>query len=238
MQWEQRDSACNHAVGAADSAMQPKQTSSKKRALVRGEPVVRGILEATMTELSAAGYGALRIEDVATRAGVNKTTIYRRWPTKQDLVRAALQSISVDSIVPPDTGSLRTDLLQIGRDIAEHASAPEHKSLELILRAEEGDPELTALAQFLHESLEAIPRPVIEAARARGELAENIDAHMLFRAMVAVVHHQVLMERKRVDDEFLQQLVDLVLLGALSADKRGPPAKGSPPPRTSRKRGG
>src|SRR5262245_2839968 len=84
-----------------------------KSPLVRGEPVVRGILGAALTELARTGYGALRIEDVAARAGVNKTTVYRRWSTKEDLVRAALLSITNDRFTPPNTGSLRTDLLQI-----------------------------------------------------------------------------------------------------------------------------
>ena len=60
----------------------------------RGEPVIRRALAATLRELARVGYAALRFEEVAGRAGVNKTTVYRRWPDKQALVRAALLSLS------------------------------------------------------------------------------------------------------------------------------------------------
>ena len=55
----------------------------------RGAPVVHAVLEATLDELGLVGYGALSVEQVATRAGVNKTTVYRRWPTKAALVERA-----------------------------------------------------------------------------------------------------------------------------------------------------
>ena len=57
----------------------------------------------------ALGYASLRVEDVAARAGVNKTTIYRRWPAKSDLVIAALDALRDQTQIDPDTGSLREE---------------------------------------------------------------------------------------------------------------------------------
>jgi AcrR family transcriptional regulator len=193
----------------------------KKRTLVRGEPIVRGVLAAALEELAAVGYAALRIEDVATRAGVNKTTVYRRWPTKQDLVRAAFRSITVDRAITPNTGSLRGDLLAIARHISAQASSPEIRGLRRLLMAEDPDSELTAIARSIRESMEALPRPVIEAAVARGELAPGIDATLVFPVLVASLHHRLRLERHPVDEGFLVRLVDLLLLGALAPDKRG-----------------
>ena len=65
----------------------------EKRELVRGEPVVQRVLDATIAEMARVGYRALRIEDVAARAGVNKTTVYRRWPEKGALLREALAAM-------------------------------------------------------------------------------------------------------------------------------------------------
>ncbi|UQA54641.1 TetR/AcrR family transcriptional regulator [Polyangium aurulentum] len=205
--------------------MKAKRGSSKKRALVRGEPVVRGVLEATLEELADVGYGALRIEEVAARAGVNKTTIYRRWPTKQELVQAALQSITVDRIITPDTGSLRGDLLEIGRHMVALASTPEGQSMRRMLIAEERNSELLAIGQSILASMQAAPRPVIEAAQARGELSQGVDPLMIFSVLASAVHHRLLLERKQVDDAYLTQLVDLLLLGALAPDK---PKKDAP----------
>ena len=90
-----------------------------KRELVRGEAVVQRVLAATMEELALVGYRALRVEDVAARADVNKTTVYRRWPEKRALVRDALGCIADRKMQAPETGALRSDLLSIGRVMVE-----------------------------------------------------------------------------------------------------------------------
>src|SRR6185369_5706315 len=68
------------------------------------------ILAATIELVDESGYDRLRIQDVATRAGVGLATIYRRWPTKQALFVEALRAKSVDL---PDTGDVRADLITI-----------------------------------------------------------------------------------------------------------------------------
>jgi AcrR family transcriptional regulator len=210
------------------SAPRAKQGSlKKKRPLTRGEPVVRGVLEATLAELSTVGYGALRVEDVATRAGVNKTTVYRRWPTKEDLVRAALQSITVDRAVTPNTGSLRGDLLDIGRLIVMRASSPEWQGIRRVLIAEGQNAELMVIAKELREAFEAIPRSVLEAAQARGEVEQGADSMLLFNVFKATVQHRILNERKEADEAYLNRLIDLLLHGALSPQRR-PPSSGAP----------
>jgi AcrR family transcriptional regulator len=200
-------------------APQPKQ-ESKLRALVRGAPVVRGVLEATLEELARTGYGALRIEDVAARAGVNKTTVYRRWPTKEELVRAALLSITGDRIVAPSTGSLRTDLLEIARLVVSIRHSCEGQGLFRMLVAEGPDSELMAIARSMKQAREAVPRSVIEAAQARGELAPGVDAMLLFNVLVSAIHHRLFMDRDAADEGFLDRLVDLLLLGAMSPGAR------------------
>ncbi len=157
----------------------PAKRRSKPRALVRGEPVVRGVMEATMQELAGCGYSALRIEEVAARAGVNKTTVYRRWPTKEELVRAALQSITAGRVVAPNTGSLRTDMLEMARAIVAMGSSCEGQGLFRMVLAAGPDSELMAIAKSLKAAHESVPRSVIEAAATRGELAPGIDAMLL-----------------------------------------------------------
>ncbi len=200
--------------------MSAKRKASNKRVLVRGEPVVRGVLEATLEELAAVGYGALRIEDVAARAGVNKTTIYRRWPTKKELVGAALQSVTVEQHIQPNTGSLRGDLLELGRHMAAIMSSAEGQALRRILIAEERNQEFKVVARMLRESLDALPLPVIEAARARGEFAPNVNVMLLIHVLAGALQHRLFMEDLDIDDGFLNQLVDLLLVGALAPGKR------------------
>jgi AcrR family transcriptional regulator len=206
--------------------MPPKRLSKRKpkpRALVRGEPVVRGVMEATLEELARTGYGALRIEDVAARARVNKTTVYRRWPTKEELVRAALLSITSDRIVEPNTGALRTDLLEMARGLAALMGSCEGQGLFRMILAAGPDSELMAIARSMKKGHDAVPRSVIEAAAARGELAPNVDVMLLFGLLAPAIHHRLMMEREDVDDGYLVRLVDLLLFGALPRD--APPAK-------------
>ena len=188
--------------------------TAKKHALVRGEPVVRGILAATMEQLALTGYGALRIEDVATRAGVNKTTIYRRWPTKEDLVRAGLLSMGDDTIRAPNTGSLRTDLLAIARRIITIAGSPQGRSLSRVIVAEGPDSELMAIAKSLRDLHEVVARSIIEAAESRGEIAPGIDAMLIFNVLGCAIHERLFLSRDTVDEGFVTSLLDLLLLGA------------------------
>src|SRR5438105_12835542 len=104
----------------------PRRTGERHaRTGGRSARVVASILAATVAELARSGYASFRIDEVAARAGVNKTTIYRRWPTKAELVRAALMA-SDDPGPPPSTGAVRSDLLALLRaTIARIESSPE-----------------------------------------------------------------------------------------------------------------
>jgi AcrR family transcriptional regulator len=76
----------------------------------RAADVVDRVVDATFDELSRVGYTAMRVEDIAARSGVNKTTIYRRWPTKAELLTNAVIEATKKRGPSIDTGSLRGDL--------------------------------------------------------------------------------------------------------------------------------
>lgn len=192
----------------------------KPRALVRGEPVVREVLAATLREVARAGYHGLRIEDVAALAGVNKTTVYRRWPTKQELLRDALLSITAESSSAPNTGSLRTDLLALARRSIERAAKPEHQGVFRIFVAEGEDAELMAIVRALRAAFESVPREILAAAEARGEIAPGVDLRLLFEVLGTTLNWWTLFERASVDEQDLHRLIDLLLHGALAPGSR------------------
>jgi AcrR family transcriptional regulator len=168
-----------------------------------------------MEELAHTGYTALRIDDVAARAGVNKTTVYRRWPTKEDLVRAALLSVGGDdNMCAPDTGSLRTDLLAVARKIVAIGSSPRGRSMTRVIVAEGPDSELMKIARSLRDGHEAVPRAMIEAAQARGELAPGVDPWLLLSVFGSAIHERLFLSNEIVDDAYLNSLIDLLLVGA------------------------
>ncbi|WP_437521598.1 TetR/AcrR family transcriptional regulator [Sorangium sp. So ce726] len=180
----------------------------------RSERVVRAVMHAAAAEIARAGYAALRVEDVAARAGVNKTTIYRRWPTKAELVKATLRSLLDDGGAPPDTGAVRLDLLELVRRFVASASTPEGQGIYRMLLAELHVPEVGAFARALRDERLAPWREVLERGVARGELPPGSDLDLLVEMIRGVVTNRLFRLRGPVDDGVLEAVVDIVVLGA------------------------
>ncbi|AUX24384.1 TetR family transcriptional regulator [Sorangium cellulosum] len=206
----------------------------------RSERVVRAVMHAAAAELARAGYMALRIEDVAALAGVNKTTVYRRWPTKAELVKATLRSLVDGDGEAPDTGSLRLDLLELVRRIVAVASMPVGHGIYRVLLAELHLPEVEAFARACDDERFAPWREVLERAVARGELPPGSDLRLIIEMIRSPLALRLFQLREPVDDSVLQAVVDTVLFGAknggavLRAASPGPPeppATAAPAPR-------
>ncbi|WAS95396.1 TetR/AcrR family transcriptional regulator [Nannocystis punicea] len=204
---------------------------SKARALVRGEPVVQGVLAATLEELGQVGYRALRIEDVAARAGVNKTTVYRRWPSKPELVRAAIVALPGESLNISSQGSLRVDFLEIARRVAALGRSPVFRGVGRVIAAEGADPELMAIAKSVRETYATAFTAMFEAAAARGELASGVDPMLLLTVLGAAIQQRLLSDPGGLDEPTLVRIVDLLLHGALAREAHKP---GSTRPRAAR----
>jgi AcrR family transcriptional regulator len=174
------------------------------------------VLDATIEALAHSGYQALSFEDVAERAGVSRTTIYRRWPTRQDLARAALLRFAERrSSVFPDTGSLRGDLLA---GIADCGSAQGEQDLRLLraLAAEFDDPELIALARLAWDRIRQPNITIVERAVARGELPAGTDPAYVMDPVFFTVMLKRLLFGEDTRAEQAERLVDVVLSGARS----------------------
>lgn len=204
-----------------------RPSSKKKKPLTRGAPVVDGVLRATIEALADMGYGALTIDEVASRAQVNKTTIYRRWPTKPDLVRAALRLMAQSKMQFEETGSLRGDLLALGRRMVVAASSPIGCSMIRMLIGDGEQPELLEIMLSLRSEHEQVPRRVVEQAIARGELPADTDPLLLPGTMIGTIHHMIFMRRETIGEEFLVKLVDLLMMGAVPRAKPAARAKKS-----------
>jgi AcrR family transcriptional regulator len=180
----------------------------------RSERVVASVLEAALAELARVGYAPLRLEDVAERAGVAKTTLYRRWPTKAILVAAALES-SVQKEVIPDTGSLRQDLLIMIEQSQQRMSTPEGLALARVVTIEAADDaELETLCRTLRDDFRVQRRNVIEQAKVRGDIHRDVDADLLLDAIYGPVMGRLLRFGERADRATCETLIDLVVTGA------------------------
>jgi AcrR family transcriptional regulator len=177
------------------------------------------LLAVTLGLLRQHGYDRLTVDAVATAARASKATVYRRWPSKADLVLAAFIEGTRSSAVPPCTGSLRTDLLEIGRSTCQHAR--DHTStMRAVLNEMSHSPELSAAMQekfILQRKLvidgvlaAAVERGEIEAAAINDELFDLLPGYLVFRALVS---------NRPPTEETVRTLVDDVLLPSLKSDR-------------------
>jgi AcrR family transcriptional regulator len=180
----------------------------------RGEKFVRLVLEVTLRRLADVGFERLSVPDIADLAAVNKTSIYRRWPSKVELVRDALADAMTHANDPPDTGSLRGDLIELAKIVASFMQSPVGKSIIQIMLSEGADPELRAMARSAYgQSNSSGPWIVIKRAIERGELKAGIDPSRPLFTIAGAIMHRVLVEQDKVTDTVLAQMIDVVLYG-------------------------
>ena len=179
----------------------------------RAARVVTEVLRATAEELGRVGYAALRIEDVAARSGVNKTTIYRRWPTKADLVGATLRKIADDQSAP-DTGSLRGDLSEHIRSVVAWGTSPTGRGVLRMMQADRADPEVEALVRAIRaENLERRVAP-IKRGIARGELPCGTNAELLVELVYSPIVMRLITAQEPPTEAHAAAILDVVLAGA------------------------
>jgi len=199
-----------------DDAQQPKRRTGEHAARIggRSERVVRDVLAAAAQELSRCGYAALRMEDVAGAAGVNKTTVYRRWPTKLELVRATLRSLNETPSAAPDLGSIRADLRSLIDGFVARMNSTEKRCIARMISAEMDQPEVQELVRALRAE-HLIPwQAVITRSIERGELPARSDARLIVDVVLGTVMSGVLRFQAEREPGYLEAVVDLVVAGA------------------------
>ncbi|ATE55292.1 TetR family transcriptional regulator [Actinosynnema pretiosum] len=178
-----------------------------RSARVRGQ-----VLAAVLELLARDGLRGLRYEEVAELAGVHKTSVYRRWPTRDALVAEALSDFAERNAPLPDTGDLRADLVEYLCALGAVAGSPQGRALNALRWAgisEEG--ELRELLRGVWAGrLESLQRR-LDRAVADGQLPWA-DAELLDGPLSGAVH-----QRARLGGEFTRAraelLVDVVLAG-------------------------
>jgi AcrR family transcriptional regulator len=143
----------------------------------RSQQVVEKVREATMAELARVGFAGLTIEGVAKAANVNRTTIYRRWPSKGALLLAVLEPGLERFDHDPDTGSLGGDLLALMLQIGETAALPPWQAVHRAVGSTSD--ELTELVEAVNDRALGAFRRAFDHARARGELGPTDDTEMI-----------------------------------------------------------
>lgn len=174
------------------------------------------LLAVTLQLLQEHGYDRLSLDVVASTARASKATLYRRWPTKAELVLAAFVEGTRQVAVDPDTGTLRGDLLRIGEQIRAHVST--HAStIRAVLMEISRSATLAAMLQeqFLAQR-KALMRRVLARAVDRGEIEASAITDDLWDLLPGYLIFRSVLTGRAVSRRTVQHLVDNVIIPSLT----------------------
>jgi AcrR family transcriptional regulator len=197
---------------SARTARKPRRRDAGRP---RGASVTEAVLDRALEEIAAEGVAQFSVDRVARAAEVNKTSVYRRWPTREALVAAALERVLGQlTLAQEDTGSLRGDLLSLTAGVARLLALPMGRALAQAVFAEPTAPSIAALAR---RQLEAgggsVAAVMVQRAVARGEWRDDADPVALLSMLVGAVMHREMFERQEVSRAWLERVVDIALRG-------------------------
>lgn len=180
----------------------------------RSARVVAAVHDAAVDLLREVGYDGLQLPDVAARADVNKTTVYRRWPTKAALVGDLLSALTAVSVPMPDSGTLQGDLELLLAQIAETLRAPEVRAVVagVLAAVDTNDDVRLARNRFWDERF-ALSGEIVERGCARGELPAGVDARELLEMACGPVYFRALLGSADVDRSFVEGVVTRTIHG-------------------------
>jgi AcrR family transcriptional regulator len=186
-----------------------------KRGRPRSEQADRAILQAAAELLAERGLAGMSIEEVASRAGVGKTTIYRRWTSRGTLALDAFLAEFQAQQPLPDTGTLRDDLLAALRAWIRSVTATSAGPILASLIAEaQRDPVLAASwRERVVERLRDQHKIMLDRAVARGEIPAETDYEVALDLMFGAAYHRLLHGHQPLTDQFARQVVGYVVAG-------------------------
>ncbi|TCC45105.1 TetR/AcrR family transcriptional regulator [Kribbella capetownensis] len=182
--------------------------------MVRGRPRDAGVearvIEAAMAEMQARGYDGLSVDRVADRAGVAKTTLYRRWPSKAELVVAMITGLR--AAVPFDpSGDPRRDLTDLVTGIATTLSAVPTTLIADLAAAAAREPRVRESVRALWGERHAAVTAVVGQAQADGLVPGHASPAVLVDQLVGPLYYRLLVTGEPIDSAYVRELVHSTL---------------------------
>ncbi|MGA4989749.1 TetR/AcrR family transcriptional regulator [Nonomuraea bangladeshensis] len=192
-------------------------TDHRKLPRRRGEALDAAIYRATLDELAESGYAGLTMERVAERARAGKASLYRRWPSRLELVAEAVRTVLPTPESVPDTGELRGDLIAMLGQAARALSGPAGEALRGLLgEALSSGSQLGAMRRTSQGMGRKAMEEVVRRAVERGEVDPGVVTPRRLDAGHALLRHHFLFDGTPVPDELVVQIVDEVLVPLLT----------------------
>lgn len=175
----------------------------------------QAVLEATRELLSETGLAGFSVDTVVERSGVAKTTIYRHWPRKTDLLLAAADSLD-DAVGLPDTKTLRGDLVAYFHDRLHGFGSPLVALASGVTRAGVDDPEIADdLGRVVLRLLRKL-EVVIDRARDRGEVRPEVDNQTIADLIAGAIFFRRVVARRSTSDGDVEKIIDAIMTGIAS----------------------
>jgi AcrR family transcriptional regulator len=179
----------------------------------RSEEARQSVLEAADDLLVELGYARLTIEGIAQRAGVAKQTIYRWWPSKNDVLMDAFVQDAAEALIPSDSGDLRQDLRTQARKLVHFLTKSDAGAVFRALTAQaQHEPALAARLRSEHLTKQrSYDRLPFERALARGTLAPDTDIDLAVDQLVGPIYYRLLVTGQNASPKFTDALIDAIL---------------------------
>jgi AcrR family transcriptional regulator len=201
------------------------QSTAARRGRPRDGAVDRRVLSAAWGLLHAGGYAALNMDEVAERAAVAKTTLYRRWPTKDHLAVAVVAEM-LEDVPIPDTGDLRRDLTEFAAALAaslnrvrmagHYGGGASAGLVAELVAAAARHPDIGEAVRAGFAQRHAVARARLQRACEREGLRPDIDHGVLIDQLAGPIYYRILITGAPVDRSYAERLVDAALDGAIT----------------------
>jgi AcrR family transcriptional regulator len=197
----------------AEAPEKQGQTTSARRVGGRSARVRAAVFSAAIQLLEEHGYEAATMATIAKQAGVHETSLYRRWGTREALLAEALLTRAAAAMPVPDTGSIRSDLVQLLQTIVVFLHAPLGAAMvQLSLTTPPSPTFAQARSHYWQERFDLLT-VIFERAIARGELPAELDPQLVLETVIGPIYLRLFFSGESLDQLVVEQVVDLVLDG-------------------------
>jgi AcrR family transcriptional regulator len=174
----------------------------------------RAVFDATLDILTRDGYQSLTIESVAAKAGINKTTVYRNWPTKAALIREAAEDRSAAVITTETTGNAERDLTAFLTSVSGNIASPAGQALVIATLNEANNPRVKeARAEFWRHRFQAAEHLVRSATDINGD----VDVDTVIEQLIGPLYLRAFITGAPIDGAFIRRTVQAALRLASTA---------------------
>jgi AcrR family transcriptional regulator len=165
------------------------------------------VLKVTAELLTETGLGGVSVDEVARRSGVAKTTIYRHWPTRSDLLIEACSRLGTEQEVP-ETGSLDGDISALLTNLAELLRTARWASVvPSVIDAAERDADVAAIHGRIQRGHARPFQEVIARATRNGEISPSVDSAAMIAALIGPLFYRRWFSRESLDASFVKDVV-------------------------------